>query len=148
MIKDHGISPSSDHYTCMINLLGRAGKLKEAGEFIKRMPFPPDATGWASLLSSCRLHGNLTLGKWAVESLLKLEPNNPACYILLSSLYAKLGQRERVASVRRGMRERKVRKEPGFSCIKYKNQVHCFMADDRTHPSSDQICRELEKLRE
>ncbi|KAL4185638.1 hypothetical protein AMTRI_Chr10g231690 [Amborella trichopoda] len=148
MIKAHGISPSSDHYTCMIDLLGRAGKLKEAEEFIKRMPFPPDATGWASLLSSCRLHGDPTLGKWSAESLLELEPNNPASYILLSSIYAKLGQWERVACVRRGMRERRVRKEPGFSWIKYKNQVHCFMADDKTHPCSDQIYRELEKLRE
>ncbi|XP_077236630.1 pentatricopeptide (PPR) repeat-containing protein [Tasmannia lanceolata] len=146
MVEDHGIIPIADHYTCMIDLLGRAGKLKEAENFIKQMPCRPDAIGWATLLSSCRVHGNMEIGKWAAESLLELEPQNPASYILLSSIYAAKGKWDDVAHLRRRMRDKKVRKEPGCSWIKYDNKVHIFSADDRSNPYSDQIYSELEKI--
>ncbi|CAN6459662.1 unnamed protein product [Victoria cruziana] len=146
LLKEQGIVHTSDHYTCMIDLLGRAGKLEEAEKFIKEMPCQPDSVGWSTLLSSCRIHGNLRIGKWAAESLLQLEPQNPASYILLSSIYAAAGQWGDVANLRKGMRMKKVKKEPGCSWIKYKNQWHIFSAGDRTHPLSEQIYAELENL--
>ncbi|KAK7262976.1 hypothetical protein RJT34_30559 [Clitoria ternatea] len=146
MIKEHRIIPIHDHYTCMIDLFSRAGKFEEARNFINKMPFSPDAIGWASLLSSCRFYGNMEIGKWAAEFLLKLEPHNTASYILLSSIYAAKGKWEEVAKLRKGMRDKGLRKEPGCSWIKYKNQVHIFSADDRSNAFSDQIYSELEKL--
>ncbi|KAJ6892913.1 pentatricopeptide repeat-containing protein [Populus alba x Populus x berolinensis] len=134
MLKDHGIIPFSDHYTCMIDLFGRAGRLEEAKNFINKMPFSPDSIGWATLLSSCRLYGNEEIGKWAAESLLELDPQNPAGYILLSSIYAAKGKWSNVAQLRRGMREKGARKEPGFSWIKYKSKVYIFSADDQSSP--------------
>lgn len=146
MIENHKIVPIADHYTCMIDLLSRAGKLKEAEDFIKQMPCRPDAIGWATLLSSCRVHGNMEIGKWAAESLLELDPQSPASYILLSNIYASKGRWEDVSLLRRQMRDRGVRKEPGCSWIKYRNKVHVFSADDRSSIYSDQIYAELEKL--
>ncbi|XP_010250314.1 PREDICTED: putative pentatricopeptide repeat-containing protein At1g68930 [Nelumbo nucifera] len=146
MVQEYGIDPIPDHYTCMIDLLSRAGRLEEAKDFINKMPFHPDAIGWATLLSSCRLHGNMEIGKWAADSLFELEPQNPAGYILLSSIYASKGKWDDVAKLRRGMRDKGVRKEPGFSWIKYKNKVYIFSADDRSNPYSEQIYTELEKL--
>ncbi|TYJ00780.1 hypothetical protein E1A91_A13G108600v1 [Gossypium mustelinum] len=146
MVKEHGIMPVVDHYTCMIDLLSRAGRLEEARCFINKMPMPPDTIGWSTLLSSCRLHGNLEVGKWAAASLQELEPNNPAGYILLSSIYAAKGKWDYVSELRRGMRDKGVRKEPGCSWIKYKGKVHIFSADDQTSPFSDQIYAELDKL--
>ncbi|THU73811.1 hypothetical protein C4D60_Mb04t26790 [Musa balbisiana] len=146
MIHDHHIVPIADHYTCMIDLLSRAGRLKEAEDFIKQMPCHPDAIGWATLLSSCRFHGELEIGKWAAENLIELDPNNPASYVLLSSLHASRGNWDEVAKLRRGMRDKKVKKEPGCSWIKYKNKVHIFSADDQSHPYSERIYSELEKL--
>ena len=146
MIKEHRIIPIHDHYTCMIDLFSRAGRLEEARNFINMMPFSPDAIGWASLLSSCRFYRNMEIGKWAAESLIKLEPHNTASYILLSSIYASKGRWEEVSILRKGMRDKGLRKEPGCSWIKYKNQVHIFSADDRSNPFSDQIYSELEKL--
>ncbi|KAM0983721.1 hypothetical protein ACFX2C_011229 [Malus domestica] len=146
MVKEHGISPIMDHYTCIIDLLSRAGRLEEAKSFINKMPFRPDAIGWATLLSSCRLHHNMEIGKWAAESLLELEPQNAASYILLSSIYAAKGEWDEVAKLRRGMREKGARKEPGCSWIKYKNRVHIFSADDQSSPFSDQIYAKLEEL--
>ncbi|KAG6574022.1 putative pentatricopeptide repeat-containing protein, partial [Cucurbita argyrosperma subsp. argyrosperma] len=146
MVKEHGITPIPDHFTCMIDLLSRAGRLEEAKNFINQMPFSPDAIGWATLLSSCRLNGNLEIGKWAAESLYELEPQNPASYVLLSSIYAAKGKWDDVAKLRKGMREKGVKKEPGYSWIKYKNKVHIFSADDRSSPFSDQIYAKLESL--
>ncbi|KAK8567470.1 hypothetical protein V6N13_105435 [Hibiscus sabdariffa] len=146
MVKEHGITPVVDHYTCMIDLLSRAGRLEEARRFINKMPMPPDAIGWSTLLSSCRLHGNLEIGKWAAASFQELEPHNPAGYILLSSIYAAKGKWDNVSELRRGMRIKGVRKEPGCSWIKYKGNVHIFSADDQTSPFLDQIYAELEEL--
>nr|XP_016461487.1 PREDICTED: putative pentatricopeptide repeat-containing protein At1g68930 [Nicotiana tabacum] len=146
MVKKHGITPILDHYTCMIDLFSRAGRLVEAKDFIEKMPCTPDAIGWATLLSSCRTHGNMEIGKWAAESLLELEPENPASYVLLTSMYAVKGNWAEVARLRRAMRDRGMRKEPGCSWIKYKNRVHIFSADDKSSPFSNQIYAELEKL--
>lgn len=146
MVVEHGITPIHDHYTCMIDLLSRAGRLEEAKSFIDKMPFHPDTIGWATLLSSCRIHGNVEIGKWAADSLRELEPQNPASYILLSSIYASKGKWDHVSQMRRTMRDKGVRKEPGCSWIKYKNRVHIFSAHDQSNPFSNEIYAELEKL--
>ncbi|KDP31422.1 hypothetical protein JCGZ_11798 [Jatropha curcas] len=146
MLKEHRISPVPEHYTCMIDLFSRAGKLEEAKSFINKMPFHPDAIAWSTLLSSCRLYGNMEIGEWAAQSLLELEPQNPAGYILLLSIYAAKGKWNDVAHLRRGMREKGVRKEPGCSWIKYKSKVHIFSANDQSSPFSNQIYAELDKL--
>lgn len=146
MVKEHGITPTQDHYTCMIDLLSRAGRLEEAKKFVNRMPYSPDTIGWSTLLSSCRVYGNLEIGKWAAESLVELEPQNPASYILLASIYAAEQRWDSVSQLRRKMREKGVRKEPGCSWIKYKGKVHIFSADDQSSPYSCQIYVELEKL--
>ncbi|KAL5719468.1 putative pentatricopeptide repeat-containing protein [Ranunculus cassubicifolius] len=146
MVQEHGIVPIVDHYTCMIDLLSRSGRLQEAKEFITRMPFQPDAIGWATLLSSSRLHGNMEIGEWAANSLLELEPQNPASYVLLSKIYAAKGKWDDVARLRRGMRSKGMKKEPGYSWIKYKNNVHIFSADDKSNTHSDEIYKELERL--
>ncbi|KAL0430035.1 UNVERIFIED_CONTAM: putative pentatricopeptide repeat-containing protein [Sesamum radiatum] len=146
MVDKYGIRPVLDHYTCMIDLFSRAGELEEAKNFILKMPYPPDTIGWSTLLSSCRTRGNMEIGKWAAESLLELDPQNSAGHVLLASMYAAKGKWDEVAQLRRGMRHKGVRKEPGCSWIKYKNKVHIFTADDKSSLYSNQIYEELEKL--
>ncbi|KAL3631279.1 hypothetical protein CASFOL_024263 [Castilleja foliolosa] len=146
MVDKFGIRPVLDHYTCMVDLFSRSGNLEEAKQFILEMPFRPDTIGWSTLLSSCRNFGNMEIGKWAAESLLELDPQNPAGHVLLVSIYAAKGEWDEVARLRKGMRDKGVRKEPGCSWIKYKNKVHIFTADDKSSPFSDQIYEELEKM--
>ncbi|ESQ28357.1 hypothetical protein EUTSA_v10019713mg [Eutrema salsugineum] len=146
MIDEHGIVPSSGHYSCMIDLFSRSGRLEEAMSFINGMPFPPDAIGWTTLLSACRNKGNLEIGKQAAESLIELDPHHPAGYILLSSIYASKGKWDCVAQLRQGMKEEKVRKEPGQSWIKWKGKLYSFSADDESSPYLDQIYAKLEEL--
>ncbi|KAJ4874614.1 putative pentatricopeptide repeat-containing protein [Raphanus sativus] len=110
--------------------------------FIDGMPFPPDAIGWITLLSACRNKGNLEIGKLAAESLIELDPHHPAGYTLLLSLYASKGKWDCVAQLRREMREKKVRKEPGQL-----DQVEReIAADDESSPYLDQIYAKLEEL--
>ena len=110
MITEHGIIPIPDHYTCIINLLCLAERLEEARNFINKVSCHPDVVGWATLLSSCRVHGDMEIGKWAVDSIIELEPQNPASYVLLSSLYAAKRKWNEVAQLRRGMRDQRVKK--------------------------------------
>ncbi|XP_026402471.1 putative pentatricopeptide repeat-containing protein At1g68930 isoform X2 [Papaver somniferum] len=146
MVKVHGLKPTLGQYSCMIDLLSRAGKLEEAKDFIHKMPCSPDSIGWSTLLSSCRFHNNLEIGKWAADCLLELFPEDPAGYILLSSIYAANGMRDEVSGLRRVMRHKGLIKTPGYSWIKYKNKVHEFSADDRSNPFSDKIYAELDIL--
>ncbi|KAJ8440916.1 hypothetical protein Cgig2_022772 [Carnegiea gigantea] len=146
MVNEHGITATPDHYTCMIDLFSRAGRLEEAKDFISKMPFVPDAVGWGTLLSSCRKYGNMEIAKWAADSFFELHPQHPAAYILLSSIYAAQGDWDRVAQLRKGMRDKGVRKETGYSWIKFKNKVHIFSADDQSSPYLDQIYAHSEQL--
>lgn len=146
MVKEHGIVPTPDHYTCMIDLLSRAGKLKEAKSFISKMPFIPDAIGWGTLLSSCRFYGNREIAKWAADSLFELDPQHPAGYVLLSSVYASEEKWDRVAQLRKGMRDKGIRKDPGHSWIKLKHKVYIFSADDQSSPYLERIYTRLEQL--
>nr|UPT48938.1 pentatricopeptide repeat protein AaPPR1122 [Agave angustifolia] len=115
MNKIYGIEPREEHYSCVIDLLGRAGRLEEAEEFISRMPVEPNAFGWCSLLGACRTHKAKQLGELAAEKLMKLEPENSGLHVLLSDIYASAGQWEYAKAMRKLMRDSGVRKLPGFS---------------------------------
>ncbi|KAL8156559.1 hypothetical protein AgCh_001598 [Apium graveolens] len=115
----HGldIGPYQTHYACMVDILGRAGLMEQAVKFIKSMPLEPDANVWGSLLGACRLHENIELGSWAAENLLKLNPEQPGYYILHSNMYAEAGRWDEADSVRKLMRSRGVKKNPGCSWV-------------------------------
>lgn len=130
MEKEHGIEPLADHYTCIIDSLGRAGRFTEAEVLIEKMPYKDDPIIWEVLLSSCRVHANVTLGKQAAEHLFHLDPQNPAPYVLLANLYAALGRWDDASVVRKLMNDRGVVKDPGYSWIEFKNGVQAFMVDD------------------
>ncbi|KAF7138374.1 hypothetical protein RHSIM_Rhsim07G0005400 [Rhododendron simsii] len=100
MKEDHNIIPTIEHYSCMVDLLGKCGYLDEAWDFIERMPITPDANVWGALLGSCRIHGNLKLAEIAAKNLFKLEPHNPANYLLMMNLYAASGRWEDVDNIR------------------------------------------------
>ncbi|KAH6759282.1 Pentatricopeptide repeat superfamily protein [Perilla frutescens var. frutescens] len=146
MSKDHGVEPRVEHYACIVSLLGRAGKLEEAYSMITKMPYDPDACVWGALLSSCRLHHNMSLGELAAGKLFELEPRNPGNYILLSNIYASKGKWKEVDKVRDIMREKGLKKNPGCSWIEVKNKVHMILAGDKSLPQMAQILERLTKL--
>ncbi|XP_060668786.1 pentatricopeptide repeat-containing protein At4g21300 isoform X2 [Ziziphus jujuba] len=139
MTEQYGIPARMEHYACMVDLFGRAGRLNEAFETIQSMPFSPDAGVWGTLLGACRVHGNVELAEVASKNLFDLDPQNSGYYILLSNINADAGKWGRVLEIRRLMKERGVQKVPGYSWIEVNNITHMFVAADGSHPQSAQI---------
>ncbi|CAN6445084.1 unnamed protein product [Victoria cruziana] len=139
MSNRYGIELNVDHYGCMVDLLGRAGRINEAYELIKYMPMEPNEVVWGALLGACRIHGNLDLGKIALEKLIELDPQNSGSYMLLANMYAALGRWEDADGVRAAMKESGVTKTPGYSSIELNGLVHEFHARERCHRDSIEI---------
>lgn len=147
MMKDvHKIEPTPSHYACMIDLLGRAGLIQKAHEFIEDMPIEPDMVAWGSLLASCKVHKNVELGKVAAEKLLLIDPDNSGVYSALANLYSSCERWEDAAKIRKKMKDVGIKKEQGFSWLQVKDQVHIFGAEDGLHPQKDEIYKMMAKI--
>ncbi|KAL3818624.1 hypothetical protein ACJIZ3_004529 [Penstemon smallii] len=146
MTQEYGILANSKHYTCMIDLLGRAGRLNDAQNLMTNMPFEPDAATWGALLGASRIHGNTTLGEKAAEMIFALEPWNSGMYVLLSNLYAASGRWADVGNMRLKMRDTGVKKQPGYSWVEVLNKIHTFSVGDSAHPEIESIVEFLEEL--
>ncbi|XP_078445780.1 uncharacterized protein LOC144714861 [Wolffia australiana] len=146
MEREFGVVPKPQHYTCMIDLLGRAGRLGEARALMANMPFEADATMWGALLGASRIHGDAELGETAAAKIFEMEPENSGMYVLLSNVYAAAGKWAEVKRMRSMMRDRGVRKVPGFSWIEVENAVHTFAAGDVAHPDKEEIYAFMEEL--
>lgn len=146
MKDEHAIEPKVEHYGCMVNLLGRCGRVEEANKLIKNMKVEPDSVMWGTLLGACSLHGNIDLGEEIAEYLVSQNLANSGTYILLSNIYAAKGNWDGVAKVRTLMKDSGVQKEPGCSSIEVNNKVHEFLAGDLRHPKSKDIYMMLDKI--
>ncbi|KAG6576861.1 Pentatricopeptide repeat-containing protein, partial [Cucurbita argyrosperma subsp. sororia] len=142
----YGIRPSLKHYGCMVDLFGRAGHLEKAYDFVKTMPIQPDASVWGALLGACRIHENVELARTVSDHLLEVESKNVGYYVLLSNIYAKLGQWDGVDEVRSLARDRGLRKTPGWSSIEIDKKIDVFYTGNRTHPRCEEIYDELRDL--
>uniref|UniRef100_A0A2P2NLM0 DYW domain-containing protein n=1 Tax=Rhizophora mucronata TaxID=61149 RepID=A0A2P2NLM0_RHIMU len=147
MVKKYHIEPTMEHYSCMVDLYGRAGMLEKALNIIHGMPFTATATVWRSLLAASRVHHNVELAILVAERLISLQPKDSAAYVLLSNIYATAGNWHERNKVRKLMDERKVKKEAAYSWIEVKNKTHMFLAGDFSHPMSDQMRSKLKELR-
>ncbi|KAI3984192.1 hypothetical protein MKX01_011146 [Papaver californicum] len=124
MIKD----PTIDHYTCLIDLLGRAGSVAEALSVIEQMPFDPNEIIWSSLLAANALHGNVDLGEYSANQLLQLNPKDSGTYVALSNIYAAAGRWNDVDLIRKLMKAQGVRKNPGQSFLTVNRLSRTFLA--------------------
>ena len=146
MTLKHRIKPRAMHYTCMIEMLGREGRLEDAFSLIEEAPFPPTANMWAALLTACRIHKNLELGKLSAEKLYGIEPEKLSNYVVLLNIYYGSGRREEAAKVLETLRRKRLRICPASSWIEIKKQPYRFFFGDKTHPRSDEIYRRLEEI--
>ncbi|VAI91303.1 unnamed protein product [Triticum turgidum subsp. durum] len=143
----YGILPSADHYTCMVDLLGRAGLVDEALDLVRSMTVEPHGGVWGALLGACRIHGNTDVAKVAAEHLFKLEPEGIGNYVLLSNTLASAGKWDEVSKVRKLMRSRGLKKDPAVSSFEGGDGlVHQFFAGDNSHPRTNEIKKALLEL--
>nr|KYP32058.1 Pentatricopeptide repeat-containing protein At5g16860 family [Cajanus cajan] len=142
----YNVTPTLKHYTCMVDLLSRAGKLCEAYELIKNVPMEADAVTWNALLGGCFIHSEVDLGEIAAEKLIELEPNNPGNYVMLANLYASAGKWHYLTHTRQLMKDMGMQKSPGCSWIEDRDGAHVFVASDKTHKRTDEIYYILDNL--
>ena len=138
------ITPNQKHYACVVDLLGRAGKLEDAHEFILKMPIEPDPAIWGALLNACRILRQVELGELAARHIFEKDTASVGYYILLCNLYADSGKWEEVAKVRKTMRQRGLIVDPGCSWVEIKGKVHAFLSGDNFHPQIMEIKAVLE----
>nr|XP_004301707.2 PREDICTED: pentatricopeptide repeat-containing protein At1g32415, mitochondrial [Fragaria vesca subsp. vesca]XP_011465186.1 PREDICTED: pentatricopeptide repeat-containing protein At1g32415, mitochondrial [Fragaria vesca subsp. vesca] len=131
----YGIQPAPEHCICMINLLGRAGKVKEAQELVRRLPFKPDHAVWGALLGICGFgKTNPQVAKYAAKQLLEMDPLNAPAHVVLCNIYSANGLHIEEKALRREMGLKGVRKVPGCSWILVQGRVNVFLSGDILHP--------------
>ncbi|VYS59963.1 unnamed protein product [Arabidopsis thaliana] len=149
-MKEQSIEAGFKHYSCMVNLISKAGLLDEALELIEQShPGNNQAELWRTLLSACVNTRNLQMGLYAAEQILKLDPEDTATHILLSNLYAVNGRWEDVAEMRRKIRGLASSKDPGLSWIEVNNNnTQVFSSGDQSNPEIvSQAQDELNRLK-
>lgn len=146
MEKIYGINPTLEHYACIVDLLGRSGRLQEAMEFIEEMTIEPDGVIWGALLNACWLWMDIELGEQVAEKMFSLDPKSVSAYVVLSNIYAVLGKFGEKNNARNILRKLKVKKDPGCSWIWLNFQVHQFAVQDNDHPHCSAIYETLEHL--
>ncbi|KAL5714617.1 hypothetical protein ACHQM5_016551 [Ranunculus cassubicifolius] len=121
MMEVYGLSVGIQHYGCVVDLLGRAGRLQEAYDLIKAMPMRPNDVIWGSLLGACRIHSEKELVKQVEKEVSVIDAQigvgDDAHYVLMSNIYAASDRWEKAEKMRMMMVKNRIRKEPGCSSI-------------------------------
>ncbi|CAL2234857.1 unnamed protein product [Prunus armeniaca] len=146
MVENFHIVPKIEHYGCMVDMLCRAGLVKEALEFIQKMPIEPNPIVLRTLISACRAHGELKLGESITKELIRNEPMQESNYVLLSNIYAKMTHWEKKAKIREVMDKRGMKKIPGSTMIELDHEIYEFVAGDKSHKQYKQIYEMVDKM--
>ncbi|KAJ6306032.1 hypothetical protein OIU78_021375 [Salix suchowensis] len=131
MLDDYHIKPNQEIYGCVVGLLGRAGRVEEAYQLIRSMPFMADESVWGALLGACKAHNLSKVGKLAAKKALALKPNMVESYVMLSNIYAAEGKWGEAERMRKLMKRAGSKKEAGRSWIEVRNQVCSFVVGNK-----------------
>uniref|UniRef100_A0A1J3IDI3 Pentatricopeptide repeat-containing protein n=1 Tax=Noccaea caerulescens TaxID=107243 RepID=A0A1J3IDI3_NOCCA len=140
------IDPMLEHYACVVDLLSRSQKISKAEEYIQVMPIKPDASIWASLLRACRTSGDMETAERVSKKIIELNPDDPGYSILASNAYAALRKWDKVSLIRKSLKDKQMKKNPGYSWIEISKRVHVFRAGDDSAPQCEAIHKSLEVL--
>ncbi|XP_027187589.2 pentatricopeptide repeat-containing protein At1g20230-like, partial [Cicer arietinum] len=146
MGRDHLVEPDANHYSCVVDIYSRAGRLDEAYEFIQKMPMEPTASAWGALLGACRVYKNVELAKISTKKLFEIEPNNPGNYVSLFNILVTAKLWNEASKIRLFMKERGITKTPGCSWLQVGNRVHTFVVGEKSNVESDKIYNFLDEL--
>ncbi|KAL6553028.1 hypothetical protein OROGR_006870 [Orobanche gracilis] len=142
----YGLKPSMENYVCMVDLVGRSGRLEEAESVIRRMPMRLNEVVLGSLLGACSARGQHELGDRLVRDIAQMYPDNTDHHVLVSNMYTLLGKSDKADYVRRNLIDRGIRKVPGSSTMYISGQVNQFSAGESSHPQIDEIYLMLDEM--
>ncbi|KAK1571841.1 hypothetical protein Q3G72_023926 [Acer saccharum] len=103
-----------------------AGQTKRAYKFMRSFPIESNKVVWRCLLSGCKIHKDLELGRIAAEKILSIDPEDTSAHIMLSNIYAEANMWDETAQVRKIMKEKALKKDPGYSWTELKNKIYYF----------------------
>ncbi|TYJ31947.1 hypothetical protein E1A91_A05G003000v1 [Gossypium mustelinum] len=146
MQERYGIAPEIEHVSCLIDMLGRAGRLNEAEAYMRKYPYGEDTVVLGSLLSACRVHGDVVMGERIAKELMKREAVSTSPYVLLSNLYASDEKWGSVAEARKKLKSSGLKKEAGFSLVQVKGNFEKFTVGDFSHTRIDEMLDTLATL--
>ncbi|KAL5218205.1 hypothetical protein ABZP36_018889 [Zizania latifolia] len=126
LTKRYGVEACGDHYSCLVDVLGRAGRLHQAYDVIQTMPVKVTAKAWGALLSACRKYGDVGLAEVAGRALFEIEPENAGNFVSLANIYSGMGMHEEAEQVRREMEQQGVRRLPGSSWMIHRKSSELF----------------------
>lgn len=139
MSRAYGFKPRAEHYSCLADILSRAGQVEEAMRVVSKMPpHERDHVVLGALLGACRLRGDVRMADYIGERLIELQPSSSEAYVLSANVHAARGEWDEFAQVRKKM-ERRVKKVASFSQIEVKGKDHVFFVGDRSHPKVTEI---------
>ncbi|KAF7826077.1 pentatricopeptide repeat-containing protein [Senna tora] len=146
MTNVYHIVPETEHYACLVDLLGRCGLIQEAFELLRSMPTEPESNTLGAFVGSCKIHENAELARWAAEKLMVMEPKKSVNYTVMSNIYASDRRWCDVERLRKNMEDKCNLKVPGCSWIEIGDQVHSFVSGDRSHPQASEVYATLKML--
>ncbi|CAK8575060.1 unnamed protein product [Lathyrus sativus] len=118
MVNDYGLVPDVKHYGCVIDMLGRAGRLEEAEKVAMQVPREvANDVIWRTLLGACSVHDNVEIGQRVTKKILEMEKGHGGDYVLMSNILAGVGRFEDVERLREMIDKRNAFKLPGYSLV-------------------------------
>ncbi|GAB2240294.1 hypothetical protein Droror1_Dr00020812 [Drosera rotundifolia] len=133
------IKPTAEHYCCVVDMLGRKGRLTEAfllGEEFGRRKDGYAVRAWGSLLAACKVHGRNDLVKTVADKLLDQTASGDSIsgyFGSMFNIYGNKGNWNVVNRLRKEMQDRGMKKEAGRSWIEVAGSVNVFVSKDKKH---------------
>eukprot|EP00250_Pteridium_aquilinum_P015521 c22629_g1_i1 orf=234-1814(-) len=146
MLGDYDIEPSLKHYNCMVDMLGQAGYLSETEDLLEINPFRTDVVGWTSLLTSCRLHANVSVGRRCFDKITTMDYADATGYVLMSKIYGQAGMWDDVRRIEELRQCVNGWKKPAKAYIEVDNMLHSFSVNENQHPQSADIYEKINSL--
>ncbi|KAK4752385.1 hypothetical protein SAY87_021183 [Trapa incisa] len=139
MKREYNFEPRMEHYACVVDLLSRSGRVMQAEEFITSMPLKPDVSIWGALLSACHMNRCIEVADRISKRIIELDSDNTGYHVLVSNVYAALGNWDQVKMVRKSMKYKGMRKDPGSSWVEIKRKVYIFRTGDKVFEQSEEV---------
>uniref|UniRef100_A0A7N0RBR1 Pentatricopeptide repeat-containing protein n=1 Tax=Kalanchoe fedtschenkoi TaxID=63787 RepID=A0A7N0RBR1_KALFE len=146
MESHYEITPTLEHYACVVDLLGRSGRLQEAEGLINNMPIEADGVVWGALLGACWYWMDLEVGERVASKMLNLNLLPVSAFVIMSNIYARSGSWDRKLRVINILRSLGLEKDPGCSWIELNNQFHVFSIEDKVNRVSGELYALLEQI--
>ncbi|KAH7426167.1 hypothetical protein KP509_11G087600 [Ceratopteris richardii] len=146
MIKEFGLTPTGEHYNCMVDLLGRVGCFGEAELLMEFSPAESSFVGWLTLLSHCKAHSRVTMGRKCFDRVTALDSGHASAYVLMSEIYEAAGMHEEAEIIRKMRDTGQVWKKPGQASVEINKKSHAFIVGDKSHFQIVDILAKLDVL--